>query len=74
MTRATGGMWGKRRLEGDDTMDDDDGYMTHNLYKVLGGMNVKFPIQYRSEYVDPKDYEELNKKEAEEAAEREKGG
>ena len=48
--------------------------MTHNLYKVLGGMNVKFPIQYRSEYVDPKDYEELNKKEAEEAAEREKGG
>ena len=24
--------------------DDDDGYMTNMLYKVLGGMNVKFPI------------------------------
>ena len=40
--------------------DDDDGYMTHNLFKVLGGMSVKFPIQYRSEYVDESDYTELN--------------
>ena len=54
--------------------DDDDGYMTNNLYEVLGGMNVKFPLQYRSEYVDPTDYIEMDKKAEEEAAEREKGG
>ena len=48
--------------------------MTNNLYEVLGGMNVKFPLQYRSEYVDPTDYIEMDKKAEEEAAEREKGG
>ena len=48
--------------------------MTNNLYEVLGGMNVKFPLQYRSEYVDPTDYIEMDKKADEEAAEREKGG
>ena len=37
-------------------------------------MNVKFPIEYRSDYVDPEDYADLNKKEEERAAEREKGG
>ena len=49
--------------------DDDDGYMTNNLYKVIGGMNVKFPVQYRSEYVDPEEYVEMDKKEDERVAE-----
>ena len=53
--------------------DDDDGYMTNELYKVIGGVNVKFPVQYRSDYVDPSDYAEMDKKAEEEAAEREKG-
>ena len=47
--------------------------MTSNLYTVLGGMNVKFPVQYRSDYVDPSLYKEMNEKAAAEQAEREKG-
>ena len=36
-------------------------------------MNVKFPVEYRSEYVDPKEYAEMDKKVEEAAAEAAKG-
>tara|TARA_B110001450_G_scaffold148904_1_gene139168 strand:+ start:74 stop:292 length:219 start_codon:yes stop_codon:yes gene_type:complete len=32
--------------------DDDDGYMTNQCYKLMGGLAVTFPVEYKSVYED----------------------
>ena len=36
-------------------LDDDDGYMTDNCYKLMGGLALQFPVEYKSVYEDPSD-------------------